>query len=104
MKDIYIQDFNKDSKIIDFINNQQQQATNWVKFQKKQIFSDYGVDYYRFIESQEKKYDITLNALGSFIQNELSKNFIHCIVNMSNNVEGVVTCNVLVIDSDLKGI
>lgn len=79
MKDIYIEDFDG-NKSIDFIDSQEQQAVNWVKLGNKQIFSTFGVDYYNFITSTDKKYEISIGALANFIQQELSKNFIYCSV------------------------
>lgn len=83
MKDIYIEDFDA-NKSIGFINSQEQQAINWVKLGNKQIFSTFGVDYYRYISSTEKRYEISVNALANFIQQELSKNFIYCSVTPQN--------------------
>lgn len=79
MKDIYIEDFDGD-KSIGFINSQEQQAVNWIKLGTKQIFSTFGVDYYRYISSTEREYEISVNALAYYIQQELSKNFIYCSV------------------------
>ena len=79
MKDIYIQDFDG-NKSIRFIASQEQQAVNWVKLGNKQIFSKFGVDYYNFITSTDKKYEISIGALANYIQQELSKNFIYCSV------------------------
>lgn len=83
MKDIYLENFGKENSI-DFINNQQQQANNWVKLGNKQIFSTYGVDFYNYIHSTEKQYEISIYALAEYIQQELSKNFIYCSVKPQN--------------------
>jgi hypothetical protein len=78
MKDIYLEDFNEGK--INYINNQQQRALNWVKLGNKQIFTSYGVDYYNYIQSDGVKYSININSLAVFIQQELSKNYCYCKV------------------------
>jgi hypothetical protein len=83
MKDIYIQDFDS-NKSIRFINSQEQQALNWVKLGNKQIFSTFGVDYYKYIQSQETFYSVSKGALASYIQSSLASNFINCTVTPQN--------------------
>lgn len=79
MKDIYMKEFDSENSI-GFIDSQEQQASNWVKIGDKQIFSDYGVDYWKYIQSQDKLYSVSIDALASYIQQQLSSNFIVCTV------------------------
>ena len=83
MKDIYMEDFDSKNSI-GYIESQEQQALNWVKLGNKQIFSDYGVDYYNYIQSQDKLYSVSIGALASYIQQQLSSNFIVCTVTPQN--------------------
>ena len=84
MRDIYLENFNSTNSV-DFINNQQQRALNWVKLGNKQIFSTYGVDYYKYIHSEDGKYSISINALAVYVQQELSKNYCYCnVIPVSN--------------------
>lgn len=96
MKDLYIEDF-IDGKII-FENSSKQRALNWVKLGNKQIYLQYGVEYSQFINSQAKNYQISINALANFVQQELSKNFIYCAVTPANTRNTTEIFNIEVYD------